>query len=164
MLYKESESIKTSRKQIAKIIINNKEKLKDSVWLNFGCGKYSDLTYNLLNGFHYDPFLTNVNNYNFNDINKIPCKRFDYVVCANVLNVLQDDSLLNTLLTLESLNTDSYLISIYEGDKTGNGKITKHGTYQRNDKTINYLTTIENVFTDYVINIKSNEIYITKQK
>lgn len=162
-MYNAKNSIKTSRNFIAAVVNKNKELLKGSNWLNFGCGSYCKNVYTLLGGHHFDPFLQTVNReYEFNNLSEIPCKSFDYVVCANVLNVLQDEDLIKVINQLYGIDTDNIIISIYEGDKTNNSRVSSHGTFQRNDKTVNYIPILEKVFIDYTINRKGNEIYITK--
>ncbi|AOQ26757.1 hypothetical protein [Vibrio phage S4-7] len=162
-MYNPRNSIKTSRNFIAAVINKNKDKLKDTKWLNFGCGAYCKNVYTLLGGYHYDPYLVKVNSvYEFNDLSKIPCNKFDYVVCANVLNVLQNRDLIKVIKQLYSIDTDNIIISIYEGDKTNNKKTTSHGTFQRNEKTVNYVNKIQDIFIDYSISMKGNEIYITR--
>lgn len=103
--------------------------------LNFGCGygyKYHTEQMKELNLINYDLYIP--------ELAILPSKdtKIDIVVCNNVLNVIEDDAVVLTVLeTLESYNKP-ILITIYEGDKSGTGKITSKKTYQRNLKSKDY--------------------------
>ena len=67
---------------------------------------------------------------------------FDTIVCANVLNVIDDDAtilyIINELLCLSISVRGNIYIQIYEGDKSGEGRATKTDCYQRNESVKAY--------------------------
>lgn len=119
--------------------------------LDYGCGKglskeFCEKTYNNCKVFLYDPYQ------GFDETNKFfeSCSQNtkNIITCNNVLNVLQDD-ILKSVITHIAMLADYYLtdviFKIYEGNKTGNGKITKNDCYQRNEKTESYVTLIDTI-------------------
>lgn len=116
--------------------------------LDYGCGKYTELPWEhcLRNGAAwyapYDPYnqpdkqnraaLRLVENGN----------RFDIAFCSNVLNVIDDDNTVRGIIShLVTLARDVY-ITVYEGDKTGEGRQTGPDQYQRNEPLRSYLEMI----------------------
>ena len=72
---------------------------------------------------------------------------YDYLVCSNVLNVIKEDEVIDEILKhMLSINADLYLFTVYEGDKSGSGKVTKKG-YQRNQKLNFYYSLLEHYFS-----------------
>ena len=72
---------------------------------------------------------------------------YDYLVCSNVLNVIKEDEVIDEILKhMLSINADLYLFTVYEGDKSGKGKVTKKG-YQRNQKLNFYYSLLEHYFS-----------------
>lgn len=111
------------------------EKLGYKKVLNFGCGygyKHHTKEMENLELINYDPYIKEVSTLPEKNIN------IELVVCNNVLNVIEDDEVIEKVLdTIESYNKP-ILITIYEGNKTGVGKLTSKGTYQRNTKSKDY--------------------------
>lgn len=110
--------------------------------LDYGCGRYVNHLQNFVNcrgcGWKgYDPF---------NYPTEIPgYEHFDVVICSNVLNVIDSDFVVDEILSELAWRcraTGRCYISIYEGDRTGNGRPTKADCYQRNQKTRDYLPMI----------------------
>ena len=63
-------------------------------------------------------------------------------ICSNVLNVINDDETIRTIVhQLE--NSQKALVTVYEGNKSGQGKATTKG-FQRNLKTKEYLKFFNN--------------------
>ena len=133
----------------------------DSMILDFGCGKgkskeFCEKTYNNCKVFLYDPY----HGFNETDIFLKQCKESEknVITCNNVLNVLQDNTLLEVLTQIKKIaeltHTNKIIFKIYEGDKSGKGKITKNDCYQRNEKTENYVQVITDKFNSF--NIFSN--------
>ena len=153
-------SEKTSINKVTKVYKRFKFK-ENSIILDYGGGKYDTnkeymktLGCNLL---VYDPYnRTEIeNSYALNYV--MSNGGADFIVCANVLNVIKEDDILldilNNLLLYANSSTKFY-IQVYEGDKSGIGKETVKG-YQRNEKTLNYIQMIKMVFKNY--NIKRYE-------
>lgn len=165
--YRANDAIKTSTKQVPAVIKKYADHLRDRVWLNYGCGKYPFLAESIAGGWHYDPYLPkgvrNVIDFKFCDnVSQLPCN-FETVVVANVLNVLTDSILEHVLQELSTFFApDTYIFSIYEGDRTGAHKVTKIGTYQRNERTADYISKIECALVGYKVTKKGNEIHATK--
>lgn len=122
--------------------------------LDYGCGKYIDhiKQYCFDKGcIGYLPY----DKYNQpDDINKavLAFGRIhgaDVIYCCNVLNVIDSDDaildVLNDINTCMHLYSTAY-IQIYEGDKSGIGKVTKADCYQRNEPTSEYIKFITQVF------------------
>ena len=89
----------------------------------------------------------------------IPGVDFRLIVCSNVLCVLRDEELDNTLNFIMSFDCD-VMFTVYEGDKSGILKMTKPDCWQRNQPTkwyAKYLTK----FKDYSISMKDKVIWAT---
>ena len=59
-------------------------------------------------------------------------------VCSNVLNVIDDDSVIEDICKKAAMHK-IYFITVYEGDKSGVGKKSKEDCWQRNMKAKHYL-------------------------
>ena len=79
------------------------------------------------------------------------------ILCANVLNVIDDDSALNSLIALICdisviqepsgiYHMNPVFVSVYEGDRSGVGRQTKQDCWQRNERLCIYLEK----FNDYI--------------
>lgn len=96
-------------------------------------------------------------------LRKIENGRADVCLCANVLNVINDESALESVIQLcRQAVSDRFspkitygiaLFSVYEGDKSGDGKETPRG-YQRNAPTAAYVPLIQRYFKNVEIHGK----------
>ena len=111
--------------------------------LDYGCGKYNnakDYIYSSEikgNWFGYDPF-----NRSEEENKRSYYRHYECIVCSNVLNVISDINILFETIKkiIDRADNDTKIfITIYEGDKTGVGKITKKDCYQRNEIISKYL-------------------------
>lgn len=129
----------------------------NTILLDYGCGKYSkfqDLveskggTY-----FGYDPYWKT-----FAENGKALKSNPNIITCANVLNVVMEDWIVeNIVRTIASYNCEA-VFSVYEGNKTGVGSQTKKG-YQRNQKANAYME----LLTKYYDNIvKKGNVFFCK--
>ncbi|MGL4789864.1 MAG: hypothetical protein ACRCW1_00525 [Anaerotignaceae bacterium] len=103
--------------------------------LNFGCGlgyEYHMQQLKHINFINYDPYIPTIDTIPDININ------IDIVVCNNVINVIESDIEVNTLLNQLERYNKPIIITVYEGDKTGVGRVTAKGTYQRNLKSKDY--------------------------
>ena len=66
-------------------------------------------------------------------------KRKDVIVCSNVLNVIKDNDVMNSIHSALHNSGIVYFITIYEGDKSGVGKESKADCWQRNQVIKSYL-------------------------
>jgi hypothetical protein len=116
--------------------------------LDYGCGAYNKNKeyandYNYL-WFGYDPY-NRTEEYNNSTLLWLENAKPNIIICSNVLNVIAEDNVLMDVLgqiyDYAGDDTDVY-ITIYEGDKSGLGKVTTKG-YQRNEKL--------NAYRDYIL-------------
>ena len=164
-------TINTSIKQVPALFNKVYMPIEGTI-LNFGCGRYPDLVeeaFPLHSFMHFDPYFDRVEEneaYVHTDLMDMLWyvgteKKFGGVVvmCANVLNVLTDDELKDTIMTLNILAFEGFLvhISIYEGDRSGVGKKTSRG-YQRNQKAVEYTRYFDGLF----VKRKGNILTVSK--
>lgn len=85
----------------------------------------------------YDPYWgdTYLNEFALHLLNRI--QDVDLCICANVLNVVDDETIRNIIK--EVTKAKKWVFQIYEGDKSGEGKITKPNCFQQNKRTKEYL-------------------------
>lgn len=133
-------------------ILGNAEQIID-----YGCGKNLHLTNEFAgaNNFcvvGFDPFHLTVkeNEFATSDNN---LKNTNFLVCNNVLNVLQDKPLKFTVQYISflcSVGSFNALFTVYEGNKTGNGAISKKDCYQRNETKSQYIEYLSKYFKSVV--------------
>lgn len=123
---------------------------KGSVILDYGGGKYdTNKEYMATKGVKlmvFDPF--NRSKTHNMQVLKRTKNGVDYIVCSNVLNVIAEPEIIHDVIeNIRQLagKKAKVIFAIYEGDKTGKGKVTTKG-YQRNQKTTDYLNIINNYF------------------
>lgn len=140
-----------------------------SVILDYGGGKYDTNKIYMKENFNcevlvYDPY-NRSKEYNQKVIQYFQQYPAFFVVCSNVLNVIQEDKvILEILQNIYSLmNKQSILyIKIYERDKSGTGCETNKG-WQRNQKTDTYISYIIKVFGDNCVISKKKDVLIVKK-
>lgn len=165
-------TLNTSLQQVPAIIKRYKNSMDEKSVLNFGCGKGFKKVHDYLNKsfiYHYDKYLDTIyyddddHVLATNEWIDIDIQDYDIVVLANVLNVIKDyKEIEETLDKIKSVcnNATTVYISVYEGDRKGEGKETTKG-YQRNQKAVKYKEVIEKYFSS--VERKSNN-YICKIK
>ncbi len=165
-------SAKTSLNQISRIHTNTKFE-PNTVVLDYGGGKFDKAvefmkSQNVLN-LVYDPY-NRSNEHNREVLDYIKENNgADYVVCANVLNVIKEESIIrNVLEDLDKYckNGGIIRICVYEGNKQNDGKGNdSKNTYQRNSKTKDYEQIIRDVYENkgYNVDLKNN-IYEIKKR
>ena len=134
--------------------------------LDIGGGKYDTTTNYLIQigigveNFVYDPY----NRTTEHNEKVLLHPRYNSATIANVLNVIPTRSeRVRALMTAHKhvrCNGKIY-ISVYEGDKSGNGSISISGTYQANKKLREYLEDISEVWPKEFVKIKRNMIEVT---
>ena len=154
----------TSINTISKIY-TQMEFLENSVILDYGCGKYNTSIEYMK---HKDCIVLPFDKYNRTELENNNTLQYvsnydlDYIVCSNVLNVIYEEDIIKNIIkdiyNYSKKNTIIY-ISIFEGNKSGIGKVTTKG-YQRNEKYKEYLKYLEPYFD---ITIKK-QIFICKRK
>lgn len=148
---------------------------RGSVILDFGGGRFDDAT-GFLDATHgctnlvYDPFnRSEAHNAAVESTTKhTGC---DYIICLNVLNVVQNKEerreIVSKILEFTSTRTREIIFQIYEGDCSG---ITSTNTAQMNTKTQVYVPEISEVFNastgwevkQFRIGSKNNGIRVKK--
>ena len=152
----------TALNQIAKTFTEKKysDLFKDSIILDYGCGKGMSRMYCLKAlqasawyGYdkYHEPYtdMETISEFirTVQDGNKKAV-----ITVNNVLNVLQDREAIREIfhftLRMVSLLNCTVIFKIYEGNGTGNGKITKKDCYQRNQKTSAYEDMLKEFIND----------------
>ena len=113
--------------------------------LDYGCGKYTahieDFCASIGADWHgYDPYnqpkVVNMEaNYYCSAV-----KKPEIAICSNVLNVIDSDETICRVLNLLPQVAERVFITVYEGDRTGNGRQTGPDQYQRNQPLKWYAT------------------------
>lgn len=118
--------------------------------LDYGCGKYTDhIRAALPTGAEYLPY----DPYNQPQAtNRRTTERISAavearqpitVICSNVLNVIDNadavQAIADQLRDIARRTGGRYLVTVYEGDRSGNGRETLPDCWQRNEKTREYL-------------------------
>lgn len=156
----------TALNQIAKTFTEKryKELFKDAIVLDYGCGKgmskeYCLNTLQVGKWYGYDKYnepytnLETISNF-IREVQKSDNRdnknKKAVITVNNVLNVLQDirdiREIFHFALRMVSLLNCTVIFKIYEGNGTGNGKITKKDCYQRNQKISAY----ENMLKEFI--------------
>lgn len=141
--------------------------------LDFGCGRYTDHIEHFLatKGFiykGYDPFWKSAKE---ND-DALTCEPY-IVICSNVLNVIINKQTVTDIQKYireftfsaylgKNLVKESsfYYLTIYEGDKSGIGRMTKPDCFQRNEPLDNYIFRYEDVIRKSTITTENGAKFI----
>ena len=136
--------------------VYNKVTFSAPAVLDIGCGKYTEhirarLTAQGIDYLPYDPYNQP------DDVNRQSCVYAEHyvkichplaVVCSNVLNVIDNDDAVKALArSIQWWVTRSQgtgYVTVYEGDRTGNGRQTGKDSYQRNEPLRAYLKYFSN--------------------
>lgn len=134
--------------------------------LDYGCGKFSNSDDAISSaGGSYIPFDPYNQPYEVNErATLLSCNGVDYIVCSNVLNVIKEDSALNETvnrlnLLLKKRKECMLILTIYEGNKSKVGNITRADQYQRNELNISYRKIFEQ--RGLVVNMKKGCLLIS---
>ena len=121
----------------------------ESVVLDFGCGKYIDHIREALNSCEYLPYdpYNQPQPVNVDTVKKLDSafrnKKNVIVICSNVLNVIDGDEevryICENIASIVRRSGGIAYITVYEGDRTEEGKQTGPDQYQRNEKLTSYL-------------------------
>ena len=118
--------------------------------LDYGCGRYTDHIRAALpervQYYPLDPYNqpAAVNNRTRNAIRTAISAGLPItVICSNVLNVIDSDEevqrIARVIRATAGISGGRYLVTVYEGNRTGCGRETKADCYQRNERTHEYL-------------------------
>jgi hypothetical protein len=116
-------------------------------FLDYGGGKFNNLVNFLQDNFNINCHVYDKFNRNWKEnLDALECKPAG-IICNNVLNVIEEMEVINSILNhIASFDTVVYF-SIYEGNKSGVGKITKSDCYQRNETIKEYVPMIKKYFS-----------------
>lgn len=125
---------------------------KGSTVLDYGCGRYIDhirakVTEQGCKYYPYDP-------YNLPS-SKLPESKVTYGICSNVLNVIAEDNIIEDIIKTVCEKSEIAYFTVYEGDRSGVGKVTGKDSYQRNAKTMWYATLMKKMGYNNVLIYKN---------
>lgn len=131
--------------------------------LDYGCGKYyNSQKFFESNGFEYygyDPY-NRTEQENHIAMANTPC---GIVICSNVLNVIPDEDIIRDVIR-NCLNAVCYkgiaVFTVYEGNRSGVGRMTKADCWQRNQRLADYLK----YFEGYEAEIRGKILMIRKEE
>lgn len=117
--------------------------------LDYGCGKYNtnrEFAENCgCTWFGYDPYAKTTEENNV----AINCEP-DYVICSNVLNVIDNDEVIKSIIAdIKNMKVQAFF-TIYEGNKSGVGKETKKNCWQRNEKVVDYIPMLREFYSTVI--------------
>ena len=133
--------------------VYNKAKLSNTTpfVVDYGCGKYVDhireaLSVKSKHLYPYDPYNQpeSVNLHTLDFVRWAMDRQIEVdVVCSNVLNVIDSDGEVARICQdieriVERTGGQAY-VTVYEGDRSGNGRQTGMDQYQRNEPLRSYL-------------------------
>lgn len=121
--------------------------------LNYGGGKFDNtIEFGVVNRFTdliFDPF-NRSHEWNTAVAKSISENGIDLAILSNVLNVIKEANVRGFVLEVlaNTLNDNKPLfITVYEGDRTGNGRQTSKSAWQENRKMKEYLAEVQKHFT-----------------
>jgi len=122
---------------------------RGSVNIDIGAGKYNDFSDYLrgkrVKNFSYDPYNRSEEE-NEAAIDACPA---DTVTISDVLNVIKDKKTRHGVLDFSKKccrKGGKVYISIYEGDKSGHGHVSKEDCWQEHRRLMSYFPEVEKVF------------------
>ena len=119
--------------------------------MDYGCGKYTEHISEFLTGYGkvlypYDPYNQSkaVNEHTLQFLDWAGAMQYEVdVVCSNVLNVIDSDDevekIARIIETIVQITGGTAFITVYEGDRSGVGRVTGKDQYQRNEPLRFYL-------------------------
>ena len=132
--------------------------------LDYGCGKYPNYVKQW--GEERGISVISYDKYNYCEEDWYKEYGYDVVCLSNVLNVVNNWNtrwdILQDCWNCLRIGGQLY-ITVYEGDKSGKGRITKADCWQENRRTSDYLFEAGRVFGLNNIIIKNNVIVATKR-
>lgn len=137
---------------------------RGAVVVDYGCGRYVDhiSQYAAARGFTwcgYDPF-NRSHSENLPALNLLSRCEADYVVCANVLNVIDSDTVVNAVIdTVVHAARVAAVFTVYEGNRTGRGRVSGKDQYQRNERRAAYVERIR--AAGYTVRQRGDLIIVT---
>ncbi len=142
-------SANTSLHQIARIYKNpaSAKIIAKKFVIDIGGGKYDDASNYAFD--ELDAYVHVYDKFNRNEDNNeyvLSFDNYDVAIVSNVLNVIDDYDERISVLKLAKEKAKQTLISVYEGDRSGVGKMSKKDCYQLNRKLGDYMDEVKTVF------------------
>ena len=124
--------------------------------LDYGCGKYNKFK-ELVESwgiayYGFDPY-NRTEKENELALNCTP----DLITCCNVLNVIDSDKVVESILGEIASFGCPVIFSVYEGNKSGVGRVSRKDCYQRNCKASFFVPIIKKYFSE--VRRKGNVIF-----
>lgn len=119
-----------------------------AVVVDYGCGRHvqhlnDEAARRGWTWYGYDPFNRSETE-NRPAVDVIGAGNADYVLCCNVLNVIDDDGAVNDVIRAAvSACKVAAVFTVYEGNRTGTGKQTGRDSWQRNERLAAYVDRIK---------------------
>jgi len=150
--------------------VYGKASFRSGMVMDYGAGRYTEHIRNHVNGLHktylpYDPY--NLPEERNAATATIVCNAMAMhvpvdVVCSNVLNVIDDDNTVRKIAGhIEQIVTasgGSGYVTVYEGNRSGEGRQTGKDSYQRNEPLRSYLKYFSNA------TVKNGMIVVAPEK
>jgi len=134
--------------------------------LDYGCGRGASKAFGQSKGYNvylYDPY------WGFDELNQfMNTEGAKVITCNNVLNVIEDlsDILKSISNIAKNSNAEKVIFKIYEGNGSGKGGVSKtvkgETSYQRNQKTKEYVSEVKPYFNTYKLTSKGEYIILEK--
>ena len=107
--------------------------------LDVGGGKFDNLKDYLKGEYNIDLYVYDKFNRSEEENEQALSIKPSLVICNNVLNVISEDEVVEGLVGFIQGYGVDYVVSIYEGNRSGEGKASKKDCYQRNEKVGEYV-------------------------
>lgn len=118
--------------------------IKGKKVIDIGGGKF-DNAVEFCKTIHTDLSVYDKYNREYEHNEKVLSEVYDVAIISNVLNVIDDECERAMVLALASAMADTILITVYEGNRSGIGKVSKKDCWQENRKTEDYVEEIKTV-------------------
>lgn len=109
--------------------------------IDYGCGRYFD-NYDFS---RFPATITGYDKFNRPDAAALAA-RYDLAVCSNVLNVIAEEEIRAAVLADLMALAPVAVITVYEGNRSGEGAATMDDCYQLNRRARDYMPELEKVY------------------
>lgn len=114
--------------------------------IDYGCGKYN-------NAIDYAKAELNAVVVPYDKYNRTETENafalsqnYDLLICSNVLNVIAESEIRNSVIAKCASLAPVALFTVYEGDGTGNSRVSKNDCWQENRKTETYILELKTAY------------------
>lgn len=122
------------------------EMIKGKKCIDYGCGKYNNAIEHAKANLNavvipYDKYNRTKTENAF-----ALSQKYDLLICSNVLNVIAESEIRNSVISECARLAPIALFTVYEGNGTGLGKISKNDCWQENRKTETYIAELKTAY------------------